>query len=85
MTFKKFLKQLIVVFCDSFDHLLAGELGVIKEFGGDFSGREACAEGVFFGEDGVHLNEVDDALKVFGGADGDLDSDGRAEVFLGVR
>ena len=65
--------QLFVRLGRGLDHLLAPLLGLVSEIGGDILALELHPLGRLVPVDRLHRDEVDDALKLFLGADRELD------------
>ncbi len=68
--------QVVVVLGARLDHVVAVHLGVIGELGRDLADGGVDALVVLVEEDGVHLDEVDDADEAVLGTDGELDGHG---------
>ena len=74
------LHERVVVVRDLLEQVLAGRLGLLEQLARDLDHRDVLAEVVVV-DDGLHLDQVDDALEVALGADRQLDRHGvRAEA-----
>ena len=68
--------ELVVGLRGDLDELLAVDLGVVRELGGNLADRRVDAVVVLVEEDRVHLEQVDDADEGILGADRELDRHG---------
>ena len=74
--FEKLVQDFVVVLGDGLDQLGMERLGLFLHIGRDFFGLVLRAHCLVFPDDGLHLDQVDDADKLRFLADGDLNRDG---------
>ncbi len=72
LAFEKLLQQHIVGLGDDFNQLQAEGLGLLQQIGGNLFDGVLGAHGLVVPENRLHLDQIDDALEVGFGADGNL-------------
>ena len=72
LAFEELLEQHIVGLGDHFDQLQAEGLGLLLQIGGNLFDVVLGAHRLVVPDDGLHLDQIDDALEIRLGADGNL-------------
>mmetsp|Transcript_16906 Transcript_16906/g.45368 ORF Transcript_16906/g.45368 Transcript_16906/m.45368 type:complete len:533 (+) Transcript_16906:948-2546(+) len=75
-------ENVVVDLDGGFDEHLAVLLGLLKHIGGDVLVVVGGAEGLFLPDDGLHADEIDNALELGLGADGELEDEGDCAQIL---